>query len=294
MKSLLALALVLGGVEAARRPSMQTLLPSTMSTASRGRLRNVMASWRDVPAVGANDPTVRPTDFGADPTGKTDSTAAFLQAVAAVLAHNTSGHVLSAGIADLGGVTLDLSGGDYLVSSPLVIPAGYGNFRIIDGSIRASSTFPPARYLIEIGGACSNGQGSCNADAGLQGLLLDGSHIAAGCVSISATMGANLGPQNYFIGFTTAGIALNGGHESMIHETWLAAYPWDSPEKEHNSAVGIGMYGNDHFLEDVIIFSALIGLQVSGAANLISGTHCWNDATGNGGIGILNQGSQNR
>ena len=37
------------------------------------------------------------------------------------------------GIIDLGGATLDLHGGVFAISSPVVVPAFYGNFRIIDG-----------------------------------------------------------------------------------------------------------------------------------------------------------------
>ncbi len=37
------------------------------------------------------------------------------------------------GIMDLGGAVLDLHGGVYLLSAPVVIPAFYGNFHIMDG-----------------------------------------------------------------------------------------------------------------------------------------------------------------
>ena len=57
------------------------------------------------------------------------------------------------GAKDLGGVTIDLGGGDYYISSPLVIPNMYGNMRIVDGTIGASSSFPSDRYLIELGDA---------------------------------------------------------------------------------------------------------------------------------------------
>jgi hypothetical protein len=57
---------------------------------------------------------------------------AFQDAVAALLTRG-SGHQLSNGIADLGGAVLDLSGGDYLVSAPIVIPNNYGNLHITGG-----------------------------------------------------------------------------------------------------------------------------------------------------------------
>lgn len=58
--------------------------------------------------------------------------------------------------------------------------------------------------------------------------------------------------------------------------------------------MGVGIYGNDHYLTNVIVYSALIGVELTGAANILSGVHTWNCATGNGGIGILNAMSQNR
>ena len=36
-----------------------------------------------------------------------------------------------------------------------------------------------------------------------------------------------------------------------------------------------------------VVFSSLIGIYVRGAANLFYNDHTWNDATGNGGTGIL-------
>ena len=43
----------------------------------------------------------------------------------------------------------------------------------------------------------------------------------------------------------------------------------------------------------MIVFSAKVGVALHGAANKVRDVHCWNEATGNGGIGILNEESQN-
>lgn len=273
------------------------LFPPRMHPKTRAAHRRIMSGWK-APVSAPSSPAVYPVAFGADPTGKTDSTSAFAAAMAAVLAHNTSGHKMSEGIADLGGVVLDLQGGDYLVSAPVVVPPYFGNLRIIDGTLRASSTFPANRYVIEVGSsACSNGQGSCNENVGMSGLTVDGSHVAAGCISITAAMGATIDSSSAIFGFTQNGIALFGGHETMITETWVAAYFWDSPYKEKcppSCGNGIGVFGNDHFVTNVIVFSAQTGVKLTGAANLLSGVHTWNDATGNGGVGIQNDSSQNR
>jgi hypothetical protein len=52
-------------------------------------------------------PVIYPTTYGADPSGKNDSTNAFQEAVAALLKLG-SGHKLANDINDLGGATLDL------------------------------------------------------------------------------------------------------------------------------------------------------------------------------------------
>ena len=159
---LLLLLLLLAPAAAHRRTSplpMSVLAPAAHPRASG--VRAAMRGWRDITRAAAGDPVVRPIDYGADPTGRVDSTDAFAAAVGACLARNTSGHVLSFGVADLGGVTLDLGGGDYLVSSPVVFPAGFGNYRIIDGSLRASAGFPSDRFMVEFGtGSCTNPQGA--------------------------------------------------------------------------------------------------------------------------------------
>ena len=274
------------------------LFPAGAHARTRAAHRRMIASWRaPAPAAAAGSPVVFPTAYGADPTGVADSTAAFAAAVAAVVAHNATGHKMSDGIADLGGVVLDLQGGAYLLSAPLAIPQFVGNLRIIDGTLRASPSFPADRFVIEIGATPCNtpsGQGSCNENVGMSGLTVDGSHVAAGCISIAATMGATLDASSAIFGFAQTGILLAGGHEAEISETWVAAYFWSDPKKERNNAVGIKIAGNDHFVTNVIVFSAQIGVEVTGAANLINAAHTWNDATGNGGIGILNTMSQNR
>jgi hypothetical protein len=61
-------------------------------------------------AARAGAPTLFPADFGADPTGRTDSTAAFKLLMSELL-RNTSSHIMSGKAVDLGGATVDLQGG---------------------------------------------------------------------------------------------------------------------------------------------------------------------------------------
>jgi hypothetical protein len=279
------------------RVAERDLFPRDAHARTRAAHRRMVASWSAPAPAAPGSPVIFPTAFGADPTGAADSTAAFAAAVAAAVARNASGQKMSDGIADLGGVVIDLQGGEYLLSAPLAIPQFVGNLRIIDGTLRASPSFPADRFVVEVGATpCStpSGQGSCNENVGMSGLTVDGSHVAAGCVRISATMGATLDASSAVFGFVSTGILLAGGHEAMVMETWVAAYFWSDPKKERNDAVGIKIAGNDHFITNVIVFSSRVGVEVTGAANLLTNVHTWNSATGNGGIGILNTESQNR
>jgi hypothetical protein len=203
---------------------------------------------------------------------------------------------MSDGIVDLGGAVLDLGGGTYSLSAPLVVPQMVGNMRIIDGELRARAGFPAGAAVVQVGASpCTAGpQASCNENIGLSGLTIDGRHLAAGALAINSTMGATLDASSAVFGFERCGIALNGGHEAMVSETWVAAFFWSDALKAHNQATGICINGNDHVLTNVIVFSALVGVAVNGEANLIAGVHTWNTMTSLGGVGILNNAAASR
>jgi hypothetical protein len=252
---------------------------------------------QSAPVVGA--PIIRPTDFGADPTGATDSSPMMAKALAALLAaRGGPRHTMASNITDLGGATLDLSGGTYLISAPLVIPPGYGNAQIVRGTLRATSRFPGARWLVEIGSTtCAprlpsgkpDGQGSCNEFINLSEMMFDASHVAAGGVKVSKVMGTTVGPSVFFTGFNLIGLQINAGHEVMLSEAWLAECYWsDTAPCAKKAAAGAGsiaveINGNDHYLTDVIVFDyAHIGVSVNGAANILQAVHTWNG----GGVGM--------
>lgn len=76
------------------------------------------------------------TAYGADPTGKTDSTKALQQAfldafnaaTTTATANDKLNEFLMQGITDLGGPQINLEGGSYTISSPLHFPpTGGGN-----------------------------------------------------------------------------------------------------------------------------------------------------------------------
>lgn len=70
------------------------------------------------------------TSYGADPTGKTDSTDAILAAISDAVNGSGNGFLMK-GIANLGGARVNLDGGIYLIRRPLRPPvAGRGNFMV--------------------------------------------------------------------------------------------------------------------------------------------------------------------
>jgi len=176
---------------------------------------------------------IDPQAYGADPTGRRDSSAAFAAAVADLLSLGTSRSrsTLSSNITDLGGAVLDLGGGEYLVSAPIVIPAFFGNFRLSGGTLRAHPTaFPRAAYLLQIGeSSCHPDYAlSCNEFIGITNVLLDAAHVSAGGMLITRSMGVSVGPGVYVERFEDVGINIDQGHETLIHEAWLVGTYWNN------------------------------------------------------------------
>lgn len=70
------------------------------------------------------------TDYGADPTGRLDSTEALEQAISDAFGSPVDAHLME-GIADLGGTEIHLDGGTYKISRPLRLPkTSGGNFMV--------------------------------------------------------------------------------------------------------------------------------------------------------------------
>eukprot|EP01052_Picozoa_sp_SAG31_P004808 SAG31_NODE_203_length_20490_cov_7.713256_21_plen_513_part_00 len=179
-----------------------------------------------------------PTQFGGDPTGHVDSTGAVQQALQVCLAaaNNTGAGTFSVRSKDAGGCVLDLDGGEWLMSEPLVIPTYVSNIQVADGSLvanphsrswRDSTGYYDGghRYLIEIGETPTTvpcvdhgplKEGSCNEAVWLRELFLDGRHAANG-VLVNKVMGTTIG-QSYLLNFTDFGIMVNKGHEVMVDE----------------------------------------------------------------------------
>jgi hypothetical protein len=81
----------------------------------------------------SNPRVLRVTSYGADPTGKSDSTDALLAAMAdaSMPSNGLSEGYLLEGIKNLGGAQINLEGGSYLISRSLRFPvAAVGNLMV--------------------------------------------------------------------------------------------------------------------------------------------------------------------
>ncbi|PON88515.1 Pectin lyase fold containing protein [Trema orientale] len=77
-----------------------------------------------------------PIGYGADPTGAEDSSGAILKAVEDAFELQNGAQLLP-GINDLGGVVIDLQGGNYKLSQPLRFPSAGGNLVVHFSTFRS-------------------------------------------------------------------------------------------------------------------------------------------------------------
>ena len=245
---------------------------------------------------------ITPSAFGADPSGSADSTAGMKAAIAALTA--LGGTTDDQGRIDLGGAVLDLEGGTYSISAATVLPPGYANFRVQRGTLVARSNFSSAasgsrEYLLHVGGpSCNSSSGggnnkNCNSNVDIQQMTFDGANVAWGCLMVQDTMNVNVGPAVYVAGFEGVGISLSGSGAGYIHEAWLGQYQ-PGHAKATDTATAILLDGQQHDCDvnNVIVWSGLVGVNTTNGANRLQGVHTWNDAGKNGGTGIrLHRGS---
>jgi len=209
------------------------------------------------------------------------------------------------GRVDLGGAVLDLSGGRFLISGPVVIPAGYANFRVQRGTLIASGQYPPTagEYMLQIGGTgCNSTSGGahnkdCNTNIGVQQITIDGAGVAWGGLQVLDTMDANIGPAVMVVGFSGVGISLAGTGAGYIHEAWLGQYkPGDPVPRQNATATAILLDAHQHDCDvvNVIVWSGKVGLNSTNGANRIQGVHTWNLSGNQGGYGIVLWGGAGR
>ena len=259
-----------------------------------GHVDRSSANVRSLGRIGQSGKRFSPVAYGADPTGVKDSSPAFDLLLRDFLnATSINGKSMASNIKDLGGAIIDLGGGQFKLTSPIVIPPMFGNAHIIQGTLRAASSFPSDRWLVEIGDAATckptlpsgkpDGQGSCGEFINVDNILFDAAFTAAGGIKVDKVMGTTISTA-FVTGFTDVGIKIDAGHEVMVTDAWLAECYWsDHTRCSNSSSIGIQINGNDHYLTDVIVFDyAKIGVEINGAANVLTAVHTWNG----GGTGI--------
>ena len=175
--------------------------------------------------------------------------------------------------------------------------------QIHGGTLKASDNFPADGYLIDLSSSSSNQKKENNqttvADQlisssstynyefiSLRDLMLD-SNYRGGGIAVINSLRTTI-DNCYIAHFNTTGILIQGGHETLVHSSFLGQHitAGGDPGERSFSGTAINIVGNDNAITDVVIYSAAVGVMVSGQANTLSGVHCYNKATGFGGTGI--------
>lgn len=158
--------------------------------------------------------------------------------------------------------------------------------QISGGTLRASNDFPVDRYLIELKDESSKLQYIFEYIT-LRDLLID-CNYRGGAIAVINSLRTSI-DNCYITRFgDTNGILVKSGHETYIRNSFLGQHITAGGDRgERNfSGTAVNLMGNDNAVTDTVIFSARVGVMISGQANLLSGVHCYNKATGFGGTGI--------
>ncbi|QHO38092.1 hypothetical protein HN51_004518 [Arachis hypogaea] len=253
----------------------------------------------------ARSRVVYPAEYGADTSGARDSSDAIIKALEDAFSLESEAELLP-GVKDLGGVLVDLQGGNYTISKPIKFPSSAaGNLVVQGGTLRASDAFPTDRHLVELWASSSQKlsktasfddlynrklqqpKGIYYEDITFRDILFDSGYHGGGIFVVDS---ARIRINNcFFLHFTTEGILVQGGHETYISSCFLGQHSTvggDSGERQF-SGTAIELASNDNAITDIAIFSSAVGIVLRGQANIVTGVHCYNKATGFGGIGIL-------
>ncbi|KAJ6415748.1 hypothetical protein OIU84_004527 [Salix udensis] len=229
-----------------------------------------------------------PIGYGADPTGARESSDAIKKALYDAF-QVQNGLELLPDVHDLGGVVIDLQGGNYKISKPIRFPSGGGNIVVKRGTLRASETFPGDRHLIELWSAKSrmHKKKVYYEDITFRDILFDSSYRGGGIFTLNSVRTRI--NNCFFIHFTTQGILVREGHETLISSSFLGQHPTVGGDKNEKkfSGTAIDLESNDNSITDVVVFSAAIGVLLRGEANILTGVHCYNKANVFGGVGII-------
>ena len=174
--------------------------------------------------------------------------------------------------------------------------------QIHGGTLSASDDFPADGYLIDLSPASASKKEATKKESSMSAQLSSSSYnyeyitlkdlflnsnYRGGGISVINSLRISI-DKCYITHFTTNGILVQSGHETYLRNSFLGQHITagsDSGERNF-SGTAINLMGNDNAVTDVVIFSAAVGIMISGPANILSGVHCYNKATGFGGTGI--------
>lgn len=217
-----------------------------------------------------------PVDYGGDPTGVRDSTAAIMAALDAAARVKVPGSFM--GRSDNhGGATVDMRGGAFRVRHGLWMNKHGGGLRLCCGALRASHDFPSSAYILNL---------AASEDTTIEDVQLDCAQRGGG-LHVSGAIRVHVS-RVYVHGFTSFGVKASGGHELHLTDSFLGQYWWQEDTRTDAgpgmpTGVAVHIDGQDHYVHSVVIFSAAVGILTDGGAALISDTHIYNG----GGAAVL-------
>lgn len=149
--------------------------------------------------------------------------------------------------------------------------------QIHGGTLTASDDFPADGYLIDFSASEDTISAPYNYEyITFKNLMLD-SNYRGGGISVKESLRITI-DNCYITHFNTNGILIQGGHETYIRNSFLGQHitAGADPGERNFSGTAINLTGNDNAITDVVIFSAAVGVLLSGQANTLSGVHCYN------------------
>ena len=98
-------------------------------------------------------------------------------------------------------------------------------------------------------------------------------------------------------GFRTVGIQIDKGHECHVTDSFLGQYWWGEHGADGHgtaafplTATAVVVAGQDHWISGIVVFAALVGVELQGGAAVVTNTHIYNG----GGASLVVTGQSNR
>jgi hypothetical protein len=237
----------------------------------------------------------RPQDFGGDPSGLSDSTTAVQAALDAAFAINVPGQFHING-SNHAGATVHLGGGQFKISAPLYAGGKSGSdqrgggARICCGALRADASMGSGFMLTLVPG---------QEDTTFDELMLDAAQVA-GLGALHVDLGLRVTIRSVYVhGFSTFGIQVTKGHEVQVTDSFLGQYRWSESTPSHGkplvaTGTAISIEGQDDWIDNVIVFSAAIGIELKGGASILSNSHIYGDVNDQHGPALVVSGQSVR